>query len=66
MAGWRVGELLHTDVIPTAFNQAVAICQPPPGLLVHADRGSQYPRGVLTSPLGHTQAIANLRRPGNP
>ena len=39
---WHVSESLHTDLMLTAFNRAIAVCQPPPGLLVHADRGSQY------------------------
>ncbi len=44
VVGWDVSESLHTGLILTASNQAVAVCQPPPGLLVHADRGSQYTR----------------------
>ena len=50
----------------TAFNRAVAVCQPPPGLLVQADRGSQYTSEAFTQLLDRTQAIANLSRPGNP
>ena len=64
--GWHVSESLHTDLILTAFNRAVAICQPPPGLLVHADRSSQYTSKAFTSLLERTQAIASLSRPGNP
>ena len=26
----------------TAFNRVLAVCQPPPGLPIHADRGNQY------------------------
>ncbi|MGI4832391.1 MAG: integrase core domain-containing protein [Janthinobacterium lividum] len=44
----------------------MAICQPPPGLLVHADRSSQYTSEAFTSLLNRTQAIASLSRPGNP
>ena len=66
VVGWHVSESLHTDLILTAFNRAVAICQPPPGLLVHADRGSQYTSDAFTSLLDRTQAIASLSRPGNP
>ncbi|QKG53481.1 DDE-type integrase/transposase/recombinase [Hymenobacter sp. BRD67] len=40
VVGWHVSESLHTDLILTAFNRAVAVCQPPPGLLVHADRAA--------------------------
>ena len=66
VVGWHVSESLPTDLILTAFNRAVAICQPPPGLLVHADRGSQCTSDAFTSLLDRTQAIASLSRPGNP
>ena len=62
----HVSESLHTDLILTAFNRAVAVCQPPPGLLVHANRGSQYTSDAFTSLLTRTQAIVSLGRPGNP
>ena len=61
-----MSESLHTDLILTAFNRAVAVCQPPPGLLVHTDRGSQYTSDAFTTLLDRTQAIASLSRPGNP
>jgi putative transposase len=66
VVGWHVSESLHTALILTAFNRAVAICQPPPGLLVHTDRGSQYTSEAFTTLLDRTQAIASLSRPGNP
>ncbi|AMJ66031.1 hypothetical protein AXW84_11755 [Hymenobacter sp. PAMC 26628] len=66
VVGWHVSESLHTDLILTTFNRAVAVCQPPPGLLVHADRGSQYTSDAFTQLLNRTQAIASLSRPGNP
>jgi putative transposase len=66
VVGWHVSESLHTDLILNTFKRAVAICQPPPGLLVHADRGSQYTSEAFTKLLYRTQAIASLSRPGNP
>ena len=66
VVGWHVSESLHMDLILNAFNRAVAVCQPPPGLLVHADRGSQYTSDAFTQFLDRTQAIASLSRPGNP
>ncbi|GAB3639281.1 hypothetical protein GCM10027422_48720 [Hymenobacter arcticus] len=66
VVGWQVSEWLHTALILTAFNRALAICQPPPGLLVPADRGSQYTSAAFTTLLDRTQAIASLSRPGNP
>ena len=66
VVGWHVSGSLHTELILTAFNQAVAVCQPPPGRLVHADRGSQYTSKAFTTLLNRTQAIASPSRPGNP
>ncbi|MET4075052.1 IS3 family transposase [Hymenobacter sp. UYCo722] len=66
VVGWHVSESLHTDLMLTVFNRAVAVCQPPPGLLVHADRSSQYTSDAFTQFLDRTQAIASLSRPGNP
>ena len=63
VVGWHVSESLHTELILTAFNRAVAICQPPVGLLVHADRGSQYTSDALTALLDRTQAIAGPATP---
>lgn len=53
-------------MIPNAFNRAVAVCHPPPGWRVHADRGRQYTCEAFTQLLDRTQAIACLRRLGNP
>jgi putative transposase len=66
VVGWHVSEYLHKDLIMSAFNRAVAVCQPSPGLRVHADRGSQYTSAAFTQLLDRTQAIASLSRPGNP
>ena len=65
-SSWHVSESLHTDLILNAFNRAAAICQPPPGPLLHADRDSQYTREVFTTLLDRTQAITSLSWPGNP
>lgn len=65
VVGWQVSESLHTDLILTAFNRALAVCQPTPGLLVHADRGSQYTSDAFTTLLTRTQAIPSLSKPGN-
>ena len=48
----------------TAFNRMVAVCQPPPGLPIHADRGNQYTSEGFIILLDCTQAIASLSRPG--
>lgn len=60
-----MSNFLHTGLILKAFNRAVAVCQPPPGLLVHADRGSQYTSEAFTTLLDRIQAVASLSRPVN-
>ncbi len=61
-----MSESLHTDLVLTAFTRAAAICQSPPGLLMHADRSSQYTSEALITLLNRTQVIASLSRPDNP
>ena len=66
VVGWHVSDSLHTDVVTTAFERAVAVQQPPPGLLVHADRGSQYTSAAFGEQLRQIQAVPSLSRPGCP
>jgi putative transposase len=42
VVGWAVSERLHTDLALTALRRALALRRPAPGLIHHADRGSQY------------------------
>ncbi len=66
VVGWHVAESLHTALVLTAFERAVAVRQPPAGLLVHADRGSQYTSCAFAHLLAQHGCIASLSRPGNP
>ena len=42
ITGWRVAESMTADLIICALRQALVRLQPPPGLIVHSDRGGQY------------------------
>jgi putative transposase len=42
VVGWAVSERLHTDLALTALRRALTLRRPAPGLIHHADRGSQY------------------------
>jgi putative transposase len=42
VVGWAVGDRLHQELALAALRKALAIRQPPAGLIHHADRGSQY------------------------
>jgi putative transposase len=42
VVGWAVSDRLHQELALEALRKALAIRQPSPGLIHHADRGSQY------------------------
>ena len=42
VVGWAVGDRLHRSLALAALRRALAIRRPPPGLVHHSDRGSQY------------------------
>lgn len=42
ITGWRVAASLAAELIIGALRQAIVREQPPPGLIVHSDRGGQY------------------------
>jgi putative transposase len=42
VVGWAVSDRLHTDLALTALRRGLARRRPAPGLIHHADRGSQY------------------------
>lgn len=42
IVGWAMSDSLHRKLVMDALQMAIANRQPPPGLLHHSDRGSQY------------------------
>jgi putative transposase len=40
--GWSMAETLHADLVVDALCMALTRREPPPGLIHHSDRGSQY------------------------
>ena len=42
VVGWHLAAQMPTELVLTALEQALTLRQPAPGLIVHADRGSQY------------------------
>ncbi|WP_460501139.1 transposase, partial [Hymenobacter agri] len=66
VVGWHVSDSLHTELVTRAFARAMAVQQPSPGLLVHANRGSQYTSAAFGEQLRQAQAVPSLSRPGNP
>lgn len=42
IVGWSMAERLHADIVVDAVCMALTRREPPPGLVHHSDRGSQY------------------------
>ena len=39
---WHLVAQIPTDLVLTALEQTLTLCQPTSGLIIHANRGSQY------------------------
>jgi len=42
IVGWYMSDRMKQDLALSALNMAITLRQPPPGLIHHSDRGSQY------------------------
>lgn len=59
IVGWATSDRLKKDLALTAMKRALILRQPPPGLIHHSDRGSQYCSGDYQKLLaGHGCAIS--------
>lgn len=63
--GWSARDDLLTEGVAEAFRRAVAPRSPPPGLIVHSDRGTQYASAAFTKLLEAYQLEGSMSRPGN-
>ena len=65
IVGWAMSDSLHRQVVIDALQMAIAIRQPPPGLLHHSDRGSQYASADYQALLTQFQMVGSMSRKGN-
>jgi putative transposase len=42
VVGWAIAEHMRIELVTAALDMALAHRQPPPGVIFHSDRGSQY------------------------
>jgi len=49
VVGWHLAAQMPTELVLYALEQALTLRQPAPGLIIHADRGSQHQRGLSRS-----------------
>ncbi len=66
VVGWSTREDLSTTLVLEAWRMATRRYPPPPGLLHHSDRGSQYASSDFQSLLQNSKACASMSRRGNP
>lgn len=65
VVGWALETHMQTDLCLAALNQARATRQPPPGLIHHSDRGSQYTSAAYQSALAASGLVPSMSRKGN-
>lgn len=65
IVGWATSDRLKRDLALKALHRAVALRQPPPGLIHHSDRGSQYCSIDYRTALNKIGAIASMSGKGN-
>jgi transposase InsO family protein len=63
--GWTLRDHLRTELVESAFLQAVFREGPVPGLIVHSDRGSQYASRDFRQLLHQHRALSSMSAQGN-
>jgi transposase InsO family protein len=66
VVGWHLAAQMPTELVLHALEQALTLRQPAPGLLIHADRGSQYTSAACRARIAQAGARPSFSRPGNP
>lgn len=65
IVGWAVSDRLKRDLALEALRRAVALRRPPPGLVHHSDRGSQYCSIDYRAALKKIGAVVSMSGKGN-
>ena len=66
VVGWHLDAQMPAELVTTALERALAVRQPAPGLIVHADRGSQYTSATCRACIEKAKARPSYARVGNP
>lgn len=65
VVGWNVRESMPEDLVSGALRRALAVRQPPAGLLVHSNQGSQYSATSFKALVARHEAVQSMSRRGN-
>ena len=66
VVGWHLAAQMPTELVLHALEQTLTLRQPAPGLIIHADRGSQYTSAACRARIDRAKAVPSFSRPGNP
>lgn len=65
IVGWSMAPNMPAELVCTAMQLAIAQRQPPPGLIAHSDRGSQYASASYRELLARNDMQQSMSRKGN-
>jgi putative transposase len=65
LVGWSVGPTMEESLVLDALRQAVEKRRPPPGLVQHSDRGTQYAGRAYQELLAEHEMVGSMSRRGN-
>lgn len=65
IVGWATSDRLKKDLALTALSRAIALRRPPPGLIHHSDRGSQYCSHDYQKILAKHNIVVSMSGKGN-
>lgn len=65
IVGWAMSRKIDAQLALTALNQAIALREPPPGLIIHSDRGSQYASHAFRKRIKDCEFLQSMSRKGN-
>jgi len=61
--GWAMADHMRAELVCDALRMALQTRRPPPGLIFHSDRGSQYMSGQFRGLLAEHGIRQSLSRP---
>ena len=65
VVGWSMSHRMKSQLVRDAFDMAVRLRRPQPGLVFHSDRGSQYASKAFRHMLMHIGARQSMSRKGD-
>ncbi len=65
IVGWQLSHRIDSRLVVDALHMAIERRQPPPGLMVHSDRGSQYCSDHVRRLLGKNHLVQSMSGLGN-